>query len=371
MTRVLEKMQDVQHHKSNIEDCIARQASILQLPELDLASLWNILDLDLIRVPDRSTTKEQRSDRYSPLTFEASAALIRQLCKSSLYDGAGPMFGRVPPPSVLELKTVFDTLSGPRMLRLDPINAKLNALAIEALLQVSFKVGSTVRSSSPQSHGTPQPSLAHAFAIHCFDELERSTGTQRYGALAGMTRTIFLVGSTPLGETELGNRTLSPMQEQIIALVVRETTGNSLIELREFSLLLLCDLLEMDLCTPLMLEAFEQCLSDYTMDQQKGDVGSHLRIAAVHAVDLMLKRRLVDNFKQIIGIIAKVCGLAVEKLDRVRHQAYACLNDNWDACGLVSVTRPYVDANSPSLDVWLTTAKICLEGLGYCYGHLL
>ena len=317
---------------------------MVQLPEEDLASLWKILDLDINCSPGQATTKEQNSGLVSPLILQASAALIWQLCRSSLCNKAKQYPGHVPLPSAEYSKAIFDALSGPRMMRLDCTNATINASAIELVLQISLRIAPALSSSPSQSHEYSKQHMVHVFVGRCFNELARVKGFQRYGMLAALAKVFFLVGSATPEDLRISDGTLSPVQENIIALLVRETAKDNLIELREFSLLLLCDFLESDLCTPAMLKALGECLSDYTMDRLKGDVGSHMRIAAAHAADLAISRPMIHNFTQRIDIVAKICGLAVEKLDRVRDRAFGCLKNNWAACGLTGAAELYVDA---------------------------
>ena len=76
-----------------------------------------------------------------------------------------------------------------------------------------------------------------------------------------------------------------------------------------------------------LMKALIVSLDDYTTDQ-RGDVGSLVRIAAVDAVSTVLKKNLLKlPDRQILA--AKICGLAVEKLDKVRWRAWSCLQSNW------------------------------------------
>ena len=77
-----------------------------------------------------------------------------------------------------------------------------------------------------------------------------------------------------------------------------------------------------------LTKALIVCLDDYTTDQ-RGDVGSLVRIAAVDAVSAVLKKKLLNLCDRQV-LAAKVCGLAVEKLDKVRWRAWSCLQSNWD-----------------------------------------
>ena len=81
-----------------------------------------------------------------------------------------------------------------------------------------------------------------------------------------------------------------------------------------------------------LAKALIVCLDDYTTDQ-RGDVGSLVRIAAVDAFSTVLKKNLLNlSDRQILA--AKVCGLAVEKLDKVRWRAWSCLQSNWHVCAM-------------------------------------
>ena len=335
-------MHEVEHMPAK-KICESDQAPTTQLPEGDFASLWEILDVETCDPSSQAKPKGKSSGVQSPLNLQASVALTEQLCKSSLCNGRDQYFGHVPLPPTTCLEPILNMLSGSRMTRLGRINAKLNARAIEAVLLVSARIDPVTSDPPSESHGKSPQSLANVFIGRCFDDLVCLRGAQRYGTLAVLARATSLVGSVNPIYAQSSNRPLSPEQEKIITLLVQETTGGSLIELREFALLLLCDLLELDLCTSAMLTTFSQCLYDYTIDQQKGDVGSHMRIVAIHAVNLVVCRHLADNSTLRTDLIAKVCGLAVEKLDRVRQHAFACLNDNWAACGLTAVANPYVD----------------------------
>lgn len=83
-----------------------------------------------------------------------------------------------------------------------------------------------------------------------------------------------------------------------------------------------------------LMKALIFCLDDYTTDQ-RGDVGSLVRIAAVDAVSTVLKNNLL-NLSERQLFAAKVCGLAVEKLDKVRWRAWSCLESNWQVFAIGS-----------------------------------
>ena len=70
-------------------------------------------------------------------------------------------------------------------------------------------------------------------------------------------------------------------------------------------------------------------LQDYTTDQ-RGDVGSLLRVEAIDAVAMAWQRGLLKDRAIMNSLVARVCGLAVEKLDKVRFRAWCCLESMWD-----------------------------------------
>lgn len=80
--------------------------------------------------------------------------------------------------------------------------------------------------------------------------------------------------------------------------------------------------------TTSIVEALQTCLDDYTNDQ-RGDIGSHLRIEAIEAVDIALQCGLLPEEKSRQALIARICRLAGEKLDKVRIRAWRCMQDNW------------------------------------------
>ena len=90
--------------------------------------------------------------------------------------------------------------------------------------------------------------------------------------------------------------------------------------------------------------ALEACLVDYTIDQ-RGDVGSLVRIEAIKAVATVLRKNLV-SLPNRQTLAAKICGLAVEKLDKVRWRAWNCLQPNWGVFGLGLRPQVYVSSIS-------------------------
>lgn len=76
------------------------------------------------------------------------------------------------------------------------------------------------------------------------------------------------------------------------------------------------------------MEVLHRCLRDHTTNQQ-GDVGSLVRMEAIDAVATILRKQLLGA-EERRRLIAMICGLAVEKLDKVRFRAWECLQAEWD-----------------------------------------
>lgn len=87
-------------------------------------------------------------------------------------------------------------------------------------------------------------------------------------------------------------------------------------------------------------QALHACLDDYTTDR-RGDVGSLIRLEAIDATAVVLKRRLL-SVSERQDMAARICGLAVEKLDKVRFRAWGCLQANWKVFGLGAKPQTYV-----------------------------
>ncbi len=109
------------------------------------------------------------------------------------------------------------------------------------------------------------------------------------------------------------------------------------------------------------------CLDDYTIDE-RGDVGSLIRIEATKTASAALEAQLIRNAMQRQLVVAKICGLAVEKLDKVRFQAAQCLGEHWSALGLRSPVRAHSDDYTVS-DV--TTIEYFLAMLALCTANTI
>lgn len=82
--------------------------------------------------------------------------------------------------------------------------------------------------------------------------------------------------------------------------------------------------------TAQVAQTLRVCLDDYTIDQ-RGDIGSLLRIEAIDAVGVVLSHNLLSELGPRRSLLARVCRLACEKFDKVRLRAWVCMQDNWNA----------------------------------------
>ena len=90
----------------------------------------------------------------------------------------------------------------------------------------------------------------------------------------------------------------------------------------------------------MVVQALHACLNDYTTDR-RGDVGSLIRLEAIDATAVILRKGLL-SVRERQGMAARICGLAVEKLDKVRFRAWNCLQANWGVFGLDIKPQTYV-----------------------------
>ncbi|SLM39571.1 Tubulin-specific chaperone D, C-terminal [Lasallia pustulata] len=79
-------------------------------------------------------------------------------------------------------------------------------------------------------------------------------------------------------------------------------------------------------------ETLAASLTDYTADK-RGDIGSLVRVEAIDAVGVSWTYGLLNDEEIKRGLIAVVCGLAAEKLDKVRFRAWTCLQKCWPYFG--------------------------------------
>ena len=75
-----------------------------------------------------------------------------------------------------------------------------------------------------------------------------------------------------------------------------------------------------------IIQALSAALDDYTTDQ-RGDVGSLVRIQAIEVVAVGWRKGLLGEEDDKRQLLTRVCRLAAEKLDKVRFHAWLCIQE--------------------------------------------
>ncbi|KAI9777363.1 MAG: hypothetical protein M1835_005261, partial [Candelina submexicana] len=114
---------------------------------------------------------------------------------------------------------------------------------------------------------------------------------------------------------------VTPEQGLIIDSLVARTVPTMPVELRVTAIQSLATVI-----TASMVRSICTSLEDYTVDQ-RGDIGSWIRLAAIDAVAASSKHGAVDSSLGQNELFAGVCRLAAERLDKVRIRAWACLQE--------------------------------------------
>ena len=80
-----------------------------------------------------------------------------------------------------------------------------------------------------------------------------------------------------------------------------------------------------------LVEHFAGFLNDYTTDR-RGDIGSLIRVEALQGAKAIIHSGLIlaDHDKCVQKLVGCITRLAAEKLDKVRFQAWLCLQDFWE-----------------------------------------
>ncbi|KAI3012196.1 hypothetical protein CBS147346_573 [Aspergillus niger] len=136
----------------------------------------------------------------------------------------------------------------------------------------------------------------------------------------------------------------SPLRKSIIDSIIECAEKEELIEKRVAAVRSLATgiLPHIDVTDDIM-NHLVRFLNDYTTDR-RGDIGSLIRLEAIQAAKSVLDAgsRLTNQVHGVQNIIGCLCRLAAEKLDKVRVQAWICLQGYWEtANGFPPLTRKY------------------------------
>lgn len=90
-------------------------------------------------------------------------------------------------------------------------------------------------------------------------------------------------------------------------------------------------------------------LNDYTTDR-RGDIGSLIRVEAIQAAGIILQKAAdpASHSAMVQNLVGCLCRLASEKLDKVRLQAWLCLQSFWESAEL-----------QVALDRYLILTQLC------------
>ncbi|GAT21348.1 small nuclear ribonucleoprotein U)1a,U)2b [Aspergillus luchuensis] len=136
----------------------------------------------------------------------------------------------------------------------------------------------------------------------------------------------------------------SPLRKSIIDSIIECAEKEELIEKRVAAVKSLATgvLPHIDV-TDDILNHLVRFLNDYTTDR-RGDIGSLIRLEAIQAAKTVLEAgpSLPNQLPGVQDIVGCLCRLAAEKLDKVRVQAWICLQGYWEtANGFPPLTRKY------------------------------
>ena len=123
----------------------------------------------------------------------------------------------------------------------------------------------------------------------------------------------------------------SALRSRILAFLESIVTGADKIETKTSAMESICSLIQklglvLGTAAESMSRVIDMGLADYTNDQ-RGDIGSILRLQSLEAADLLLDHVADDPIHAAIRstLLPQIVRLAAEKLNKVRHRAWLCL----------------------------------------------
>ncbi|EAW13059.1 small nuclear ribonucleoprotein U)1a,U)2b [Aspergillus clavatus NRRL 1] len=270
------------------------QSTALEVAQ-QIIELWEIFSSPIGPTKEDLTLQISRPE----LTAEASSRLIYSLSQSAPHvEGAG--FSR---PSTVSLERAHDTLllciSRSEETAIDASSDAISELFPLLSLQ---KQEDTIQNWFSYIHST----------------WKLPTGKGQISVLGAVFRQL---------------QPDSSLRESVIKELLRSTDKEELIEKRVVAVRsLTTGVLPHTVITEDLASHIIEYLNDYTTDR-RGDIGSLLRLEAIQAAKTVLKNKpgldlLSSHLQSIIGCL---CRLATEKLDKVRLQAWICLQDFWES----------------------------------------
>ncbi|GIJ86129.1 hypothetical protein Asppvi_005003 [Aspergillus pseudoviridinutans] len=278
-------------HKATTRDSKEQSEAILAAQQV--TDLWDIFSSAVGPTKEDLTLQISRPE----LTAEASSRLIRSLSLSVTQGNEPTCFQ----PSSSSLNRAHETL----LLCL----SRSEEVAIEASSEAVSEFFPLL--SSPKQEETIQDWFAHIRATW-----KLPTGRGQISVLGAVFRQLEPVNS---------------LRQSVVEALLRCTDKEELIEKRVVAVKsLTTGVLPHIAITEDIANHIMRFLNDYTTDR-RGDVGSLLRLEAIQAAKIILRHQSRPESRSVYAqnIVGCLCRLAAEKLDKVRLQAWICLQEFW------------------------------------------
>lgn len=252
-----------------------------------IGDLWDIFDSSFGPTPEDLTLQTARPE----LTAEAVSRLVSSLSQSTVQD----------PEMLRPCATLLDTVLQILSLSVCRVEDIVIEASSDALSKLFLLFPSAKRQEAVQSW------IAHTQAAS-----KLPTGRGQILALGTVFKRVEAIDS--LGESVI---------EELLRCAVKE----ELIEKRVTAVKCLsAEVLPYAAVTDTIVDHFVGFLNDYTTDR-RGDIGSLVRVEALQGARVILQKHHDSTFRsectqKLLGCISR---LAAEKLDKVRFQAWLCL----------------------------------------------
>ncbi|KAL5002135.1 tubulin folding cofactor D C terminal-domain-containing protein [Aspergillus recurvatus] len=270
-----------------------------------ISRFWEIFDSPVGPSKDDLTLQTSRPE----LTAEASSCLISSLSQSSAR--TEQLLGSAPPPNLLQeaCRTLMLCQS-----RSDDISIEASSKAISQLW--------------PLLSSSKQDEILQAWFSHIRATRNLPTGRSQISVLGSIFAKLSAADTT---------------RQSVIEELIRCAEKEELIEKRVVAVKSFTTgvLPHMEV-TENIVHSLIGLLNDYTTDR-RGDIGSLVRLEGIQAAKVVLQGKAsVLNPSHVHDIVGCLCRLAAEKLDKVRLEAWLCLQIFWEtASGFPRLTRRY------------------------------
>lgn len=279
-----------------------------------VAKLWGIFES-----PSSPTDRDLTLQNSRPeLTSEASACLISSLSRSTRSVGMSP-------PSEALLDRVLHILSL-CVSRSDDVSIECSSAALSTLFPLLSlaKQDETVQAWFSHLHFSSKlPSgRGHILALGAVYKQLEGRENLRGDIVTALLRCA--------GKEELIEKRVAAVK--CLSTSILPYTGTFALKSHMVEWILLTNnIVAVDTIANSVLDF----LNDYTTDR-RGDIGSLIRVEAVQAVSILLKpnSHLPPSSPVVQSLLGCLCRLASEKLDKVRLQAWLCLQEYWESASV-------------------------------------